>query len=55
MGGLKQQKETLSGLFYNDFKYIFCEEKKRHTNKVIVTFKVCIFMISISGCEDIAL
>lgn len=25
MGVLKQQKETLSGLFYNDFKKIFCE------------------------------
>lgn len=28
MGVLKQQKEMLSGLFYSDFKCIFCEEKR---------------------------
>lgn len=53
MGVLKQQKEILSGLFYSDFKKIFCEGgggAVRGTNKPTVTFKVCsLLMIKASA------
>ena len=37
MGVLKQQKEMLSGLFYNDIKQIFCEEEKKGTQTKSLT------------------
>lgn len=57
MGVLKQQKEMLSGLFYNDFKQIFCEKKKgRQTKSLSLSKFAALLMIKTSilpWCKEI--
>lgn len=54
MGALKQQKEVLSALFYND-NDLLCRKKEEKNNETQAKSQITSFTatLSITPCEDI--